>query len=50
MKTHANLSFDGIETNEPDAVRQERLHLRSDLNKLATKSCTAENHEQVNTN
>ena len=28
-------SFDGIETNEPDAPHQERLHLRSDLNKLA---------------
>ena len=31
---HANPSFDGIETDETDALHQKWPHLRSDLNKL----------------
>ena len=33
---HVNPSFDGIETNEPDALHRERVRLRSNLNKLVT--------------
>ena len=42
---HADPTFDGKETNESDALHQERLRLWSEFNKLVTESCTAENHE-----